>query len=346
MLRQLARLTRPLPAAGPGALAVAVYARPDGELLPAREAGFEGVACVDDAARVLGLLARVWAATPLDPIRAWAEGLTEFVLWMREDDGGWLNFVEDWDGTRNATGITSATGENFWQARAVEGLARASLVFGDARATEAVEHGLERARSMVVPADVRALHLRAALELVRAGWTGLLPDVRRWADEIAERREHHVLMNNPDERGDPHLWAHIQEGVLADAGVLLDDHRLVDRARRSAEAFLEPIVRKRFDLPTVTAYDVASVVYGFDRLEEACDGPWDELAAEARAWFDGRNPAGAVVYDRERGRVADGLDGDRLNGNSGAESNVEAGEALLEAAIASAPRIGPGPRVR
>ena len=56
MLRQLARLTRPIPSAGPGALAVAVYADGSDETVAARESGFEGVACVDDAARLLGLL--------------------------------------------------------------------------------------------------------------------------------------------------------------------------------------------------------------------------------------------------------------------------------------------------
>ena len=55
-----------------------------------------------------------------------------------------------------------------------------------------------------------------------------------------------------------------------------------------------------------------------------------ELAALARAWFDGRNAAGEPVYDRVRGCVFDGIDGDRVSRNSGAESNIEGGLALLD----------------
>ncbi|HEY5034766.1 MAG TPA: hypothetical protein VIJ30_06575, partial [Candidatus Dormibacteraeota bacterium] len=75
MLRQLAALTRPLPAAGPRALALAVYSGSIGEHFEARETGVEGVACVDDAARACGLLCRLWAATGNDALRRWAEGL-------------------------------------------------------------------------------------------------------------------------------------------------------------------------------------------------------------------------------------------------------------------------------
>jgi len=54
-----------------------------------------------------------------------------------------------------------------------------------------------------------------------------------------------------------------------------------------------------------------------------------ELAREARAWFDGRNPARQPVYDRITGRVADGIDVDRISRNSGAGSNIVAAEALF-----------------
>jgi hypothetical protein len=118
MLRQLARLTRPVPAAGPDALAVAVYAGTDDLPRMARESGFEGVACVDDAARLLDVLCDVWTRSRQPWAERWARGLLEFCLWMQEPDGRWINFVYDWDGTRNERGITSATGESFWHARA------------------------------------------------------------------------------------------------------------------------------------------------------------------------------------------------------------------------------------
>lgn len=338
MLRQVARLTRPIPAAGPTAVAVAVYAKGNDEIEAARESGFEGVACVDDAARLLGLLSRAWRRTPLAPIRDWARGLLEFVLWMQEPDGRWVNFVYDWNGDRNDQGLTSMVGESFWHGRALCGLSEAWLVFGDARAGEAMHRGLEHVVTTAAPSDLRALHLELGLRLIsHAGRTDLIPVARRWAHEIAARRDGDVLMNNPDERGTPHLWAHVQEGVLADAGVLLEDPALIDVALGSAKALLEPAVRSGFDRPSTTPYDVASVVYGLDRLSTVTGEPrWAELAADARRWFDGRNPAGSPVYDRRRGRVADGVDEGRVSRNSGAEANIEAAGALLDDAVASA----------
>ena len=78
MLRQLARLTHPVPAAGPDALAVAVYSDVVDRPVLANESGFEGVACVDDAARLLDVLCDVWTATQLPWVERWARGLLEF----------------------------------------------------------------------------------------------------------------------------------------------------------------------------------------------------------------------------------------------------------------------------
>ncbi len=140
-------------------------------------------------------------------------------------------------------------------------------------------------------------------------------------------------MNNPDERGTPHLWAHIQEGVLAQVAGPLEDPSLLEAARASADRLLVPVVRDGFDAPSTSPYDVASVIWSLDRLREVDGEPWAGLATEARAWFDGRNPAGSPVYDRARGRVADGIDDGRISANSGAEANLVAAEALTEEAV-------------
>jgi hypothetical protein len=306
--------------------------------MPARDSGFEGVACIDDAARLLTVLSRVWSRAPLQSIEAWARGLLEFVLWMQEPDGRWVNFVYDWDGRRNDKGPTSAAGENFWHGRALCSLSRAWLTFGDARAEAATRRGLAYVSAAGGPSDVRALHLEVGLRLiVDAGWRDLEPAVRRWAHEIAACREGDVLMNNPDERGTPHLWAHVQEGVLADAGAILEEPALIDAARRSARVLLGPAVSAGFDRVSTTPYDVASTAFGLDRLASVTGEPgWARLAADARAWFDDRNPAGSPVYDRRSGRVADGVDEGRVSRNSGAEANIEAAGALLDDAVASA----------
>ena len=80
------------------------------------------MACIDDAARLLDVLCRIWTRTHDETIGRWARGVLEFVLWMQEPDGRWVNFIYDWDGSRNAAGLTSGVGENFWHARALLGV--------------------------------------------------------------------------------------------------------------------------------------------------------------------------------------------------------------------------------
>jgi hypothetical protein len=72
-----------------------------------------------------------------------------------------------------------------------------------------------------------------------------------------------------------------------------------------------------------------------DSLAVATDDPrYARLARLAREWFDGRNTAGLPVYDRDRGRVADGIDRGVVNRASGAESNIVAAESLLDDVVA------------
>jgi len=337
MLRQLEHLTRPLPAAGPRASAIAVYADALDRTMPAADIGFEGVACVDDAARAVVLLLDVWDASGSRAIRAWGESLLDFVLYMQRDDGRFVNFIRDWSGARNETGETSVAGGGFWQARGVRALAKAAVLLNDGRSTRALDRGLDVIRAEAAAPDVRAIHALTAIELVRAGrMTSLRAELARWAGEIAEVRDGDVLLDSPDASA-PHLWGHIQEGVLADAGALLADRRLVDVARRSALAYLAPLIESGFDLPTVQPYGVASAVYSVDRLHAATGDPlFAQLAAKARAWFDGRNTAGRPVYDRGAGRVHDGIDDGVLNPHSGAESNIVGAQALIDDVIRDA----------
>ncbi len=341
MLRQLARLTRPVEAAGPRACAVAVYADAGGRSFPATDLGFEGVACVDDAARAAVLLCDLWVATRLEPLRVWAEGLADFLLYMQREDGTFVNFVSDWHGTRNEQGPTSYAGGAFWHARASFALAKVWIVQGDVRAREALLRALPEIREAAdVPPDVRAIHAQMAAELLRAGSPPRLrADLERWSDELARCRRGAVLLDNPDQ-AEPHLWAHVQEGVLAEAGDLLDRPDLVRIARDSALAYLAPIVESGFDLPTVQPYGVASAVYSLDKLLAVTGEPaFGELAGKARAWFDGRNPATRAVYDRDAGRVYDGIDEGVVNEHSGAESNIVGAQAMLREVIAAGPAL-------
>jgi hypothetical protein len=332
MLRQLERLTRPVPAAGPNAAAIAVYADDFDRTIPAADLGFEGVACVDDVGRAVVLLLDLAEATGSGDLRTWAASLVDFVLYMQRDDGHFANFIWDWSGKRNETGLTSFPGGAFWQARGVRALAKAALFLDDERAKRGLARGLDVIRTARdVPPDVRSIHALMAIELIRAGrMSTLRPDLERWASEIATLREGDVLLDNPDQR-EPHLWGHMQEGVLAEAGALLRRPGLLEIARRSAIAYLAPLIESGFDLPTVQPYGVASAIYSIDRLATLTGDPrFADLLLKARAWFDGRNTAGRPVYDRDAGRVHDGIDGGVLNPRSGAESNIVGAQALID----------------
>jgi hypothetical protein len=331
LLRQLAALTRPIPAAGPRALALAVYSDASGEQFEARESGVEGVACVDDAARASTLLYRLWAATGNDNLKHWAEGLLDFVLWMQAGGGLWHNFIFDWHGARNLDGLTSAAGVNFWQARATCALAEANLVLQQDRARDTLTQAFEIAESAAPPSDVRAIHALSLLAVLRRA----PPDLRltrllgTWCDELAACQRDGMLMNSPDERGRPHLWGHVQEAALADASIVLDRPDLLTLAITSADAVFADVIDSGFDIPHVHSYDVQSATFVMDRLAAVTGQTrYAEMARAARSWFDGRNPGGAAIYDRATGRVADGLDDRRMSDRSGAEANVTAGLAL------------------
>jgi hypothetical protein len=343
MLRQLARLTAPVDAAGERACAIAVYADDGDRTLVAADVGHEGVACVDDAARAAVLLCDLWKTTRVPRARTWAASLVDFLLYMQGGDGRFVNFISDWRGTRNDHGPTSFAGGGFWHARGVRALAKAWLSLDDERARSGLALGLPLIReARDVPSDVRSIHAIMAVELLRAGQlTELTPDLERWCADIAALRSGDVLLDNPDE-SEPHLWGHVQEGVLAEAGRLLDRPELIDVARRSALAYLAPLIESAFAVPTVQPYGVASAMYSVERLAAVTRDPlFSDLSRKARAWFSGRNTAGRPVYDSGSGRVHDGIDDGVLNPHSGAESNVVGAQALIRDLMRIAPVLFP-----
>jgi hypothetical protein len=93
-----------------------------------------------------------------------------------------------------------------------------------------------------------------------------------------------------------------------------------------------PTVGARFaDRTTSLPYDVSCVALGLDAIAQATgDSRAARLAELARAWFWGRNAASTPVYDIARGLVYDGVDGDVVSANAGAESNIEGACTLFE----------------
>ena len=310
---------------------MAVYSGSAGEQFEARESGIEGVACVDDAARAATVLHGLWTATGNPALREWADGLLAFVAWMHAGDGLWHNFIFDWEGTKNVAGPTSAAGINFWQARAMLALAETGFAADNDGDGRLLTKAFDAAASAAAPSDVRAIHALAALAKLRRGHDQRMAAlVSTWCDDLAASRRGCILMNSEDERGMPHLWGHVQEGVLAEASAVLGRPDLLKVAIDSAEAVFADVIESGFDRPNVSSYDVQSAVFATERLA-AVTGlrRYTEMARKARSWFDGSNVAGAAMYDRTSGRVADGLDDGRVSDRSGAEANITACDALL-----------------
>jgi len=304
---------------------------------------------VDDAARASALLYRLWSATGNDALKRWAEGLMDFVLWMHAGDGLWHNFILDWDGARNAGGPTSAPGINYWQARSACAIAEANLALRADCSAGVLTRALDAADSASPPSDVRALHALSLLAVLeRAPDPRLTRRLEAWCDELAACQLGGMLMNSPDERGQPHLWGHVQEAALMEAAQSQHRPELAAIATRSADAVFTTAIESGFDLQHVAPYDVQSAITVMDTLfKRTGHAPYGAAASRARAWFDLRNPSHSPVYMRDEGRVADGVDTGAVSRDSGAEANICAGLALIDdpfvlALAASWPGASPG----
>ncbi|PKN82861.1 MAG: hypothetical protein CVU47_01360 [Chloroflexi bacterium HGW-Chloroflexi-9] len=315
-------------------IAIATYAHPSGETFEVREAaesGYEGVACVDDAARAAIVYAGIWRRHGSAWARETAEGLLAFTRAMQVEGGAFVNFIATWNGERQLDTTTSYPGGDPWQARAMHALAYGVGVFDRPAYVDAFEAGLPALSAPTPHLDVRALRAIAVFEYWQAtadSSAGAL--ALAWAEELAGTAVEGIL---PDRAGsdEVHLWGHLQEAALARIGRAFGRNDLIQVAAQSADELLVPVVLRAFGGARSLAFDVSSVIAGLEAVAAATsDHRYIEHAAAARAWFDGRNAAGRSVYDRTRGLVADGIDGDRVSVNSGAESNIEGALAFLD----------------
>lgn len=326
---------------GPG-LALAVYAIPQGEgfaTLAAADTGFEGVACVDDAARALLVYATIWRRWRQPWARQRALGLSAFVRGMQQPDGSFCNFVLDWQGSPNRTGLTSVAGTpSPWTLRALHGLAFAAAALDDAECREAFRAGCRWLAAPTPHMDLRAVAVLAALAAEPLALADSLPLLDAWCDEIAATHNGAVLLNHAAEPV-PHLWGHLQEAALATAGRTRSVPAWVAAARDSADALLAPAASHRLPTGNAVAFDVSCVALGLDAVARVTADPaYGRTADLARAWFWGRNAAHQPVYNTARGLVHDGIDHGALNAGSGAESNIEGALALLNRTVVSAGR--------
>lgn len=330
----LMRLCQPVGNPRRGVVAPAVYSRrgPVGEvvLVPAEQSGYEGVACVDDAARLLVLL----LATGSSPERLLGEdrsertiqGLLSFLLDMQGSDGGFANFILTWDGSQNVNGITSAPNSAlWWTGRALRGLCYASSLRISAKAELSFRRAVRIIPMFRRRWDEEASIIWATMEFDMLHQEPSGMNSSDWVEALVGAIRD-LPFPDDDKGADVHLWGRVQELVVARAGAASGNDAWISLARDSCHKFLRPLAESGFrGRRSTLPYEVSSVVRNLRAVGSLAHDP-ELLRASAQGsdWFWGRNAAGRSVIDPSSGRASDGIDGMALNGNSGAEANIEA----------------------
>ncbi len=339
MIRHLRWLTRPATAVAPDAIALSVYAEPgpDGALRtrPARETGFEGVACVDDAARAAVLHCLIWRKHRVGWAAREARRYLAFVCGMQDGEGRFVNFIRDWTGARNVSGPTSYPAGSWWTVRALHGLAVGYSTFGDPAYATAFRRGLPWLAPESVSSGAAALGMLAVVSFRRASGD---PQAGRAVHDLLDRvscaRQGGVLVDDGD-RDPMHLWGRYQEQALLRVAATTGQGGLVSLARASAEALLVPAAQSLPTRAPALPYEASRLARSLAVLATVTDeAHHGELARRSQDWFRGLNAAGVPIYDETAGRAYDGVDrGDGVavrSRNAGAEANVEAAFALFD----------------
>jgi len=338
---------------------VALYAeapdyRPTGS--PARD-GFEGIACVDDAARAAVVYLRAYEATGDTKLRDEALGLLAFVVAMEQGDGEFVNFI-DTAGRQNLIAPSSRKSMSYWAARSIWALGEAVRVLGprDSAALESVRPVLDRAVNRMAreidagrliggSATATAEALLGLLAWQRVEPTSRIGGLAARTAELLVPLSTGSMETAPwgarvDGPGAPwHAWGSRSTVALAEAAVVLNRPDLTAAAKREADALwgrflLAGQVASAISSNGETqwfpqiAYAIGPIVEGYLALADATgERRYSVFAGLVGSWFVGANPARVNMYDAQTGRTFDGIDGPnpvKVNLNAGAESTIEA----------------------
>jgi hypothetical protein len=267
--KHLEHLTESIRLSGQQVNIVHVYANyPDYSWAEAADAGTEGVACVDDAARAAVVYLRHFELTADQQSLGRAKALLMFVVGMQDSDGQFYNFVYR-DHSINKTGRTSAKSFGWWAARGVWSLGLGYRLFRNADPAFALtlKGALDRSRPHVasllarygttdtlsgfrVPrwlpyesgSDVTSELLLGLVELYAAEPdTAVKSMIKKLGDGI-------MIMQDGGAAEYPyglhrswetqwHMWGNAQTQTLAFAGRILGDSTMILSAEREARGF-------------------------------------------------------------------------------------------------------------
>ena len=330
---------------------VALYAnapdyRPTGS--PARD-GYEGIACLDDAARAAVVYLRAYEATGDTRARDEALGLLRFVVAMEQGDGEFVNFI-DARGRPNRDAPSSRKSMSYWAARSIWALGEAVRVLGpraaDSAQLEIVRPVLDRAMTRMAR-EIDAGHLiggsatatsEALLGVLALQRAEPSPRTRGLAERTAallvpltmgstQTSPWGARVDSPGAAW--HAWGSRSTSALAEAAIVLNRPDFITAARREADALwgrfllsgqlassiaLRPTNSATGGMTTEwfpqIAYGVGPIVEGYLALADATGKrEYGVFAGLVAAWFVGSNPAHVSMYDEKTGRTFDGIDG-------------------------------------
>ena len=328
--------------------------RPTGS--PARD-GFEGIACLDDAARAAVVYLREYEATGDVRARDEAVRLLSFVTAMEQGDGEFVNFIDS-AGRLNRNAPSSRKSMSYWAARSIWALGEAVRVLGpqDSTLVKSMRPVLDRAVSRMAreidagrliggSTTATAEALLGLLAVERAERSkDLVPLATRTAQLLAAHSAGGMAtapwgahIDFPDAAW--HAWGSRSPEALAMAGNSLGHPEFAASARKEADGLWGRFLLAG-GIPSAVApdgtatwypqiaYGIGPLVEGYLALAETTgERRYSVFAGLAASWFLGANPAGVSMYDEQTGRTFDGINGPtagQVNRNSGAESTIEA----------------------
>lgn len=303
---------------------------PDIEVYPADDQGFEGIACIDDAARAAILALQVYELTQSQVALELACDWLRFLIYMQSGtDQRMLNFILEEGGTRNGTGKTSYPGGEPWTVRALQAYASAWRILGD-------ERYLQRFWNTPFPPTGNmkyvAVYAQAAMDIYEK-----LPDrgLEQWIIDMCDA----IIASGPGYFRDfcgkeaVELYGYYQLAAVARAGRLLSRPEYLAACTETVKQLAEPVIRDGFyhtypgTREPQSVFDISPLALGLEELYRATENArYRDLALRCVGWLEGNNPAGVPMYDARTGRCHDKvhLSGE-VEAKVGAESAIEAG---------------------